>query len=88
MIQEVDHTSAEEQQEFSNWLKRIGEGTYTLENPRVSPSLSLSVTLPSERRVEGIGPASAEELLLRGQWTDTTKLLLRGRWTDTTKKKR
>ena len=51
--------------------------SYTLENPRVSPSLSpslpLSVTLTSERRVEGIGGESAEELLPRGRRTDGTK---------------
>ena len=32
---------------------------YTLEYPRVSLSLSLSVTLPGERRVEGMGGESA-----------------------------
>jgi len=42
---------------------------------RLSLPLSLppSVTLPGERRVEGIGGESAEELLPRGRRTDGTK---------------
>ena len=57
------------------WLAAARRAAVVILHIRKSSRLSLplSVTLPGERRVEGIGGESAEELLPRGRRTDATE---------------